>query len=176
MSFEIYQQLKGAIPDAIFVQVGDGVILSGVFEDLYLRKCIDKIPHIYAVQSDKSSNIIDNLKLKIPEFRPSHSLADSINVDVPRNFYMASYYLKKYNGSGVLVSDSDIMDACYKLSSSFGLFAEPASAAAFAGFLKVYVTRLIALAKKVLVLHTGSGLKDILSAANYLNEIKKEEK
>lgn len=178
VSFEIYQQLKGSIPDAIFVPVGDGVILSGVykgFEDLYLRKRINKIPHIFAIQSDKSSNIIDNLKLEKPVFKPSHTLADSINVDVPRNFYMASYYLKKYNGSGVLVSDSDIMSACYKLSSSFGLFAEPASAAAFAGFLKAYETGLIAPAKKVLILHTGSGLKDILSAANYLNEIKKEE-
>ena len=179
VSFEIFKQLNGDIPDAIFIPVGDGVILSGVykgFEDLYSRKYIDKIPQIFAVQSNKSSNVFDNFKLDKPVFKSASSLADSINVDVPRNFYMASYYLKKYNGNGIQVSDSEIMDASYILSSSFGLFAEPASAAAFAGFLKANETGLLNSTKKVLVLHTGSGLKDVFSAANYLNLNKRKEK
>jgi threonine synthase len=175
VSLEVYQELNGEIPDMIFVPVGDGVILSGVykgFEDLYKMGLIKKLPIIIAVQAEKSANIINNLETTSPEFPPATTKADSISVDIPRNYYMATWFLKKYQGRTTLVSDKEIQQASALMASSFGLFAEPAAAAAFAGFLSCKSQGLIDEGMKVLVLHTGSGLKDIASAQTYLKESK----
>jgi len=175
VSLEIYQELNGEIPDMIFVPVGDGVIISGVykgFEDLYKMGLIEKLPIIIAVQAEKSANIINNLETTSPKFPAATTKADSISVDIPRNYYMATWFLKKYQGRTALVRDKEIQQASALMASSFGLFAEPASAAAFAGFLSYKKHGIIEEGMKVLVLHTGSGLKDIVSAQNYLMESK----
>ena len=172
VSFEIFDQMKGQIPDMVFVPVGDGVILSAVykgFEDLLFSGFIDKIPQVCAVQAKGSSNLIDNLNTEQLRFPSSSTLADSIAVDIPRNFYMAKHYLKKYKGDAIIVSDDEIMKASSQMASQFGLFAEPASATAFAGFIKSHHNGEMIKGSQILVLHTGSGLKDVSSAQNYLH-------
>jgi len=171
--FEILEQLDNNVPDMIFVPVGDGVIISAVFkgfEDLLKLGLIDKMPVIVAVQAEKSANIVDNIDKDKPEFPPATTRADSISVDIPRNFYVAKHYLTKYESVFIKVQDQQIMQAAYKMSSSYGIFAEPASSAAFAGFLKYKESHQIQANAKILVLHTGSGLKDIANAMNYLEQ------
>ncbi len=166
VSFEIFDQLQESIPDRIFVPVGDGVILSGVykgFEDLLNLGITDKIPTIVAVQSTESDNLVRNLENEKFEVKSSHTLADSISVDYPRNFYMARDFLKKYNGEWIAISDNEIIQASKSLASTTGLFAEPAAAAAFAGMQKYISENKIPEASKNVVLLTGSGLKDIKS-------------
>lgn len=173
VSFEIFSQLKEQVPDYIFVPVGDGVIISGVykgFEDLLEMGIIDKMPVVVAVQAAGSCNLVENIGK--PEFRitPSETIADSISVDIPRNFKMASGFIAKYHGQTVIVSDDDILRASSILAKNSGIFAEPASAAAFAGFLDYKNKYLIPKASTNVVLLTGSGLKD-LNAVQTLFEI-----
>lgn len=172
-SFEIYDQMNGQLPDLVFVPVGDGVILSGIykgFEDLLLAGYIKNIPQLIAVQAEKSSNLINNLNTPEYHFPPSKTIADSIAVDIPRNFYMAQWYLNEYHGLVLRVSDDEIMDASAQMARNFGLFAEPASAAAYAGFRKYHLEGGISKGSKVLILHTGSGLKDVSSAQKHLSK------
>lgn len=170
VSFEIFEQLNEKVPDRIFVPVGDGVILSGVykgFEDLLLIGIIDRMPTIVAVQAQGSNNLINNINNEEFKIIPSKTIADSISVDIPRNFYMAVDFIKKYNGEILEVTDRQILRAMKIMSQSTGLFAEPASAAAFAGFLEYLHQDLLPHDSLNVVLHTGSGLKD-LAAANTL--------
>ncbi len=170
-SFEIYRQLQWTIPDRIFVPVGDGVILSGLYKgfyDLMMLGIINKIPQIVAVQSEGSSNIVNNLDTSDFAYQPSKTIADSISVDIPRNFFMAKYYLKTYNGIGIKVSDEEILQASKLLSKETGIFTEPASAAAFAGFLSFYKNDKIPADSKNVVMLTGSGLKDLKSVQNII--------
>ena len=54
VSIEMWQQL-GICPDRVYVSVGDGVILSGVykgFRDLHQLGLIDKVPVIVGVQAE----------------------------------------------------------------------------------------------------------------------------
>ncbi|HAN18241.1 MAG: threonine synthase [Bacteroidetes bacterium GWC2_33_15] len=172
VSYEIFDQLNESLPDRIFVPVGDGVIISGVykgFEDLLNLKIIDKIPVIVAVQSEGSNNLIRNLNNTNFEIKPSNTLADSISVDIPRNFYMARYYIQKYKGEVLSISDEKILDASAVLSRNTGLFAEPAAATAFAGFLNYYNQNKLDNNSKNVVLLTGSGLKDLKSVQKLLN-------
>ncbi|MFP4556758.1 MAG: threonine synthase [Bacteroidales bacterium] len=163
-AFELFDQLGQTIPDRIFVPVGDGVIISGIykgFEDLLNLGIIDKVPIIVAVQSEGSQNLVSNLNASTFNVMPSKTIADSISVDVPRNFNMTKQFINKYDGETVIVSDSEIISASSSLSRSTGVFAEPAAAAAFAGMLKYHSACKIPAESKNVVLLTGSGLKDL---------------
>jgi threonine synthase len=169
VSYEIYHQSKGILPSHIFVSVGDGVIISGVykgFEDLLELGIIDKIPTIVAVQSEKSDNLVRNMNRDDFEMTPATTLADSISVDYPRNFYMAKSYLKKYDGKWLTVSDEDIIKAASVLAKNTGIFAEPAAAAAMAGMQKYKRINEGKNLESMLVLSTGSGLKDLNACRN----------
>jgi len=172
VSFEIFEQLDFTIPDTIFVPVGDGVIISGLykgFEDLLKLQIIDRIPTIIAVQASNSDNLVRNIKNTHFEIQKSTSIADSISVDIPRNFYMAQKYILKYKGAYMTVTDDEIMEASAALSANTGLFAEPAAAAAFAGFLSYKKLDQIVNNSKNVVLLTGSGLKDLKAVGSLLN-------
>ena len=171
VSYEIFKQINYNVPDKIFIPVGDGVIISGVykgFEDLINLNIIDKMPQIVAVQSENSDNLVRNIKRKDFIIKKSNTVADSISVDIPRNFYMTKDYLKKYNGKSAIVSDKQILKASRNLSESTGLFAEPAAATAFAGFLQFFNKKLIEKNSNNVVLLTGSGLKDIKIIENLM--------
>jgi threonine synthase len=164
VSFEIVEQM-GKAPDNVFVPVGDGVILSGVykgFKDLLDFNLIQKMPTIIAVQAEGSSAIHDALKRGSFEKVKADTIADSISVDVPRCGYYALKQLQTYQGRSVLVSDEEILSAQKELSEKTGLFAEPAAAASYAGYSSLKNT--LKAGNSSVVLITGTGLKDIDAA------------
>ena len=108
VSFELFEQLNFSVPDTIFVPVGDGVIISGLykgFEDLLKLQVIDRMPTIVAVQANKSDNLVRNIENIHFEIKESTTIADSISVNIPRNFYMAQKYILDYKGAFMTVSD-----------------------------------------------------------------------
>jgi len=164
VAYELYSQMKHSLPDRIFVPVGDGVIISGVykgFEDLLRVGVIDKMPVIVAVQALGSSNVVNNIDNEVFVAMRSNTLADSISVDVPRNFRMAKKFILQYEGEKLSVSDEEIIAASALLSSKTGIFAEPAAATAYAGFLQYLWNGLLEPDSRNVVLLTGSGLKDL---------------
>ncbi|HAK45658.1 MAG TPA: threonine synthase [Spirochaeta sp.] len=165
VALEIFTQ-SGSAPDHVFVPVGDGVILGGLYRgfiDLFEKGYTDRIPVIHSVQAEGSSAI--NRALETGDFSDpiaSATIADSISVDVPRNGYYALNMLKKHSGRGVTVTDDEILKAQNMLASSAGLFAEPSSASVLAGLLKVRDK--INEKDSVVLVVTGNGLKDIDAA------------
>jgi len=172
VSFELFEQMNYTVPDNIFVPVGDGVIISSVykgFEDLLKLKIINKIPCVIAIQSDGSNNLIRNISKEKFISKSSSTIADSISVDIPRNFYMAQHFIRTYLGNYLSVSDDEIIKASLILSKNTGIFSEPAAAAAFAGLLSYSKNNQIADNSNNIVLLTGSGLKDLSSVKKIFN-------
>ena len=165
VAIECFFQL-GRAPDVLFVPVGDGVILSGVykgFEDLISCGIMNKMPMIYAIQAEGSDAISRASESgDFDEFKPSTTVADSICVDAPRAGLRALSYLIKHRGVCVRVSDEEILSAQHELARKTGVFAEPAASASFAGFLKIKDR--LDKSETVVLLITGNGLKDIDSA------------
>ncbi len=169
-ALELFDQLR-TVPDRIFVPVGDGVIISGIYkgyEDLMQLGIIDRMPVIVAVQAEGSANLVNNVFHNAFEYQPSSTVADSISVDIPRNFYMAQEFICKYDGEVTIVSDEEILQASKILARNTGIFAEPAAAAAFAGFLKYLHQGHIHQKSQNIVLSTGSGLKDLEAVQNII--------
>jgi len=165
VSLELFKQL-GQAPDVLFVAVGDGCILSGVykgFRDLKQLGRIPSIPRIVGVQAQTSNALYRAFTTGKFENQPTSTVADSICVDVPRNGIHALAQLRRFDGEMLTVTDTEIIEAQAALSRSSGLFAEPAGAAAFAGFLKAAPG--LDPDAVVVILSTGNGLKDSATAA-----------
>lgn len=167
-ALELAEQLKWEIPDIIFVSVGDGCIIGGLwkgFQELRLLGFIDRTPRLIAVQAAGSSAIVDaaNSDGVVRKIAAS-TIADSINVGQPRDAAKALRAIRESGGAGVKVSDDEIIQAIPALARATGVFAEPAAAAAFAGFLQQQRQGLIESDKRALVMITGNGLKDTEAA------------
>jgi threonine synthase len=153
---------------SIFVSVGDGNIISGIhkgFKDLKELGWIDQLPKIYGVQAAGSAAIANAYHAGHEDITPvsANTLADSIAVDLPRDGVRALRAVRETGGDYIVVNDREILIALAELGQD-GIFAEPAGAAAFAGFLRALQERKIAPREPFIVINTGSGLKDVRAA------------
>jgi threonine synthase len=153
---------------SIFVSVGDGNIISGLhkgFRDLHALGWLEKSPRIFGVQAEGSAAIANAFFQGAEKIVPvrAETLADSISVDLPRDGVRAVRAAVQTSGQYVVVSDQEILAAISELGAT-GVFAEPAGAASYAGLVKAVQLGLIGEADPVLVINTGSGLKDTKSA------------
>ncbi len=175
-AYEMWEQLiaDGHSPDAIFVPVGDGNIISGIHKglrELHQLGWIERIPAIYGVQAEGAASIANaflNQSETIEAVR-ANTLADGIAVDLPNDGYRALRAVTETGGAYLKVSDTEILSAVQRLGLA-GIFAEPAGAAAFAGLRKALREVQITADQRVLVLNTGSGLKDIGAALRAVGE------
>jgi len=138
-AYDMFISLNGSLPDFIFVPVGDGVIISGIYKGLWELKqlgWINEFPKLIAVQASGSNALVRYIKQKKFVYKTTHTIADSIHAGAPRNLFMAADAVTKTNGFAVSVTDFEIIDAQKKSAGEFGLLIEPAAAASFAGYLK----------------------------------------
>jgi threonine synthase len=152
----------------VFVSVGDGNIISGIhkgFKDLLALGWIEALPQIYGIQAEGSAAIANAYFAGVEEITPvsASTVADSISVDLPRDGVRAVRAVPHTNGRYLTVSDNEILAAIAALGKA-GIFAEPAGATSFAGLCKAVQQGAIGPDDKVLVLNTGSGLKDVRAA------------
>lgn len=179
VAFEIWEQLPPSFftekqPLHIFVSVGDGNIISGVykgFKELLALGWIAQIPVLHGVQAAGSAAIANAYFAGNEDIRPVNALtlADSISVDLPRDGLRALRAVTQTGGAYFTVSDTEILSAIQELGTT-GVFAEPAGAAAYAGLKKAVSSGAIASNTPVLVLNTGNGLKDVAAAIRSAGE------
>lgn len=161
-------------PLTIFVSVGDGNIISGLykgFKDLLRLGWIPNLPRIVGVQAEGSAAIANAFRGGSETIVPvsAKTIADSISVDLPRDGVRAVRAARETNGTYVTVSDADILAAIAALGQA-GVFAEPAGAAAYAGLVEATASGVVGSDDPVLVLNTGSGLKDVKAAMQAVRE------
>ena len=168
-AMEIAEQLNWEVPDRVFISVGDGCCIGGLykgFRDLLDLGLTGRMPKITGVQAEGSSPIyraiIENSKRVT--FSPADTIADSISVGAPRNWAKALRAIRKSGGTAVTVSDSEILSAIPELARSSGVFGEPAGVTGFAGFRKMAMEGKTGPDETIAVVVTGNGLKDIESA------------
>ena len=155
-------------PLTIFVSVGDGNIISGIhkgFKDLFALGWIKQIPRIIGVQAEGSSAIANAFHAGTEKITPvsATTIADSISVDLPRDGVRAVRAARDTGGTYINVNDEQILAAISELG-KVGIFAEPAGATAYAGLVKAAGSGIVAESDHILVLNTGSGLKDVRAA------------
>jgi threonine synthase len=178
-AFEIWEQVLLKQPDLerpliIFIPVGDGNIISGIhkgFKDLQALGWLAKMPKLFGVQSEGSAAIANAFNASSETIVPveAHTIADSISVDLPRDGVRAVRAARETEGTYIIVPDDDILKGIACLG-QVGIFAEPAGATAYAGLVHALKDGLVTPDDPVLVLNTGSGLKDVRAAMQAVEE------
>ncbi|MCC7359690.1 MAG: threonine synthase [Anaerolineales bacterium] len=177
-AFEMCEQLTAATnapgpgwaaPDVVFVSVGDGNILSGLHKglvDLAALGWINRVPRLIGVQAEGSAACARAWADGCETIAPvsANTLADSINVDLPRDGLRAVRAVRTTRGAFVTVSDEAILEAIAALGRDAAVFAEPAGAAAYAGLVQAAQRGLVRANETIVVVNTGSGLKDVKAA------------
>jgi threonine synthase len=176
-AYEICEQLDWQVPDRIFVPVGDGCIIGGLhkgLKDLLALDWIDRMPKLMGVQAAGSAAMYDAWRRGIDpaDMQPidADTIADSISAGLPRDRIKAMRAVQETGGAYLAVSDAEILAAIPALARGSGVFAEPAAAAAYAGLVKAAEEEVVAPDERIVVLTSGSGLKDVRAAMRSVGE------
>jgi threonine synthase len=177
-AMEIAEQLGWRAPDVLIVSVGDGNILAGQykgFADLHALGWINRVPRLIGVQAEGSSALVRAWEKGMSPVEmlpaPAETIADSINVGLPRDRAKALRAVRASEGAFVAVSDTEILTAIPELARETGVFAEPAAAAALAGLRRARALGFVQAGECAALLITGSGLKDIQGAIRSLDVV-----
>lgn len=151
MAAEIVRQ--SGTPDYIFVPVGNGAMLLGVYQGF---RELGGLPKIIAVQSSHCPSIFSKFN-GAGEFQISSTVAEGIAVGAPARSDEIITAVKESGGGIITVEDSEVLEANGRLA-QMGIYCEPTSGAAPAGALKYFAGKNTA-GLSILVPLTGSGLK-----------------
>ena len=129
------------------------------------------MPRIFGCQSIGSAAIFNAYQSGVEKIFPvsADTLADSISVNLPSDGIRALRAATQTEGAYVTVEDQAILTAISDLG-KVGIFAKPAGAASLAGLKQALQAGLVGRDDPVLVLNTGSGLKDVEAAMQAAGE------
>jgi threonine synthase len=166
---EVAEQSRemGIVPDWVAVSVGDGCTIAGIWKGLkqmHELGIIDRLPRLIAAQAAEVAPLRYAMEHdRLPPPGSGTTIADSIDVHVPRNWRKAIHAINEAHGELVTASDDAILDAM-RMAGRHGVFAEPAAAASLAAVVAAIDSKIIGPNDRVLVIVTGSGLKDTKNA------------
>jgi len=153
MAQEIYEQLGQQVPEYIFMPVGNGTMLLGLY---YGFAEIGRLPKLVAVQSCTCQPLCRALHKNVDK-DSGETIAESIRVGNPARLDEMLQAIKNSRGDAVSVTDEEIMEAA-KILGTNGIYTEISSAAALAGAKKFFKDGKPDNYKVVIPL-TGHGLK-----------------
>jgi threonine synthase len=169
-AFDIFILSQGKMPDNIFVPVGDGVIIAGIYrglEDLLKLGWIEKLPKLIALQAKGSDAVCRYMKDKSFSFIEASTIADSISAGAPRNLYHAAHAIAQSGGEAIAVTDEDILKAQKTMVQKTGILVEPSCSITFAGYQQYKAAGKLKEGESSLLMLTGNGLKDTNSLAKW---------
>jgi threonine synthase len=171
VAFEICEQLGWEAPHLVVVPVGDGNILSGVwkgFRDFHSLGFINRLPRLLAVQPEGSAAVVSALESGVLRPCRGETVADSVAVRIPRDGEAAVRAVRESGGGGITVTDDEILAAIPEVARRTGVFAEPAASCAWAGLKNAVGAGKVCRDWTIVLLITGSGLKDMDAAMRAL--------
>lgn len=153
MAHELYEQLGHHVPDYIFMPVGNGTMLIGLFLGFME---IGRLPHFVAVQSSKCAPLYEAFH-EVPASPKRATIAEAIRITQPKRLKEMLQAVKDSGGDVITVQDKDILKAQKELA-HHGIYVEMTSAAALAGAEQFFENGKPDNYKVVIPL-TGNGLK-----------------
>jgi len=164
-AFEVYEQFNGEVPDYVAVPTSACGHIRGIFKgfsELKEAGFIQKLPKMIVVQAENNAPIVKAIqkgKEDVIPFENFHTIAEAITTGNPMGGKEIIDKAAKYNWLAESVSEEDIKEAHLNLARS-GFFVEPASATTLQAVKKLREQEKIENDARVVLMLTGSGLKD----------------
>ncbi|HIB10934.1 MAG: threonine synthase [Dehalococcoidia bacterium] len=156
-AFEIIESL-GEAPDYLFIPVGNAGNITAYwrgFREYQGAGRSLRLPKMMGFQAEGAAPIVRGAPVANPQ-----TIASAIRIGNPASWQGAVDARDSSGGTIDMVSDDEILDAYRMIASKEGIFCEPASAAAFAGLVKMCRQGLNLEGQRVVCIFTGNGLKD----------------
>ncbi|MCX6623177.1 MAG: threonine synthase [Acidobacteria bacterium] len=166
MGYEVAEQFRWELPDAIFYPTGGGVGLIGMwkaFEEMEEIGWITaKRPKMIAVQMEGCQPVVRAYEKGETscEFWPNAStVASGLRVPKPLGDFLILDAVRKSGGTALAVTDEEALDAGVEQASRQGIFAAPEGAACVAALRKLRASGFLSDGERVVLYNTGAGLK-----------------
>jgi len=156
-AFEVVDVL-GDAPDLLFIPVGNAGNITAYWKGFREYQELGRsqiLPRMMGFQAEGAAPIVRGEVVSKPQ-----TIASAIRIGNPATWGGAVEARDKSGGVIDSVSDDEILDAYRALASKEGIFCEPASAASFAGLVKMQRQGFDLHDKRIVCICTGNGLKD----------------
>jgi threonine synthase len=156
-AFEIIEAL-GDAPDYLFIPVGNAGNITAYWRGFLEYQAAGRslrLPKMMGFQAEGAAPIVRGAPIANPQ-----TIASAIRIGNPASWQGAVDARDSSGGTIDMVSDDEILDAYRMIASKEGIFCEPASAASFAGLVKMCRQGLNLEGQRVVCIFTGNGLKD----------------
>jgi threonine synthase len=165
MGLEIVEQAgPEGMPDAILYPTGGGTGIVGMakaFRELRSLGLLEQTPRLYAVQPEGCAPVVRALAdgaTKVVPWTDPATIAPGLLVPSPFASERILEAVRESRGTGVTVSDREIVRAMRELAVHHGVSASPEAAAPYAALPKLLREGAIRSGERVLLYLTGTGL------------------
>lgn len=176
IAYEIWEDM-GSVPDAVICCAGNGSALASIyhgFAELKEWGFTDKVPAMICVQIKGADPINQAWErgewIRVLDDIPS-SECEAIVAKESFCCAKAVHALRKSGGFGISVTDDQVINGLRHAVDREGILPEFSSASVFAAFLE-NTEKIAKLGEKVVLINTGTGLKEIDLLSNALNSRK----
>ncbi len=168
MGYEIAEQMGWTLPDAIVYPTGGGTGIVGMwkaFEEMEALGWIDAMrPRMFCVQADGCAPIVrafDRGDEFAEPWTGAQTVAAGMRVPGAIGDYLILRALRESGGGAITVTDEEILSWMGRVASLEGIFVCPEGAATAAAIPKLLSRGTLTRGETVLLLNTGSGLKNL---------------
>ncbi|NWF94956.1 MAG: pyridoxal-phosphate dependent enzyme [Candidatus Thorarchaeota archaeon] len=179
LGYEVACEMRLDPPDWILFPTGSGGLMAGTMKGLLEFRdmgLIDDVPRPVVVQPEGCAPIVRAARREghsetIERWGEPMTVAGGLADPYPWDWDAAIKYLKATGGTAVAVKDEMIEQYVTRLAKTEGIFAEPSGVAALPGLEMLLGDGVIDATDTVLVPITGSGFKDLETAARLAGEV-----
>ncbi|HTS76004.1 MAG TPA: threonine synthase [Bryobacteraceae bacterium] len=166
MGYEVAEQFRWELPDAIFYPCGGGVGMIGMwkaFDEMEKLGWIGKKrPKMIAVQAEGCAPIVrafEQGKTHSDFFENAETVASGLRVPKAIGDFLVLNAVRESDGTAVAVNDDEMIQAGIELASDEGIFAAPEGGACVAALKKLLANGFLKRGERIVIYNTGSGLK-----------------
>jgi len=168
MGYELGEQLDWQLPDVIIYPTGGGTGLIGMWkafaEMQQLGLIGGKRPRMVSVQAENCAPIVKAFHAGMNRAEPwqnAKTVADGLRVPSAIGDFLMLQVLRESHGTGVAVSDGEMIEYARVMAAGSGVFPGPEGAAAFAAQIKLLDSGWLKRDETVVLFNTGTPLKQI---------------
>ncbi|HLV86128.1 MAG TPA: threonine synthase [Candidatus Sulfotelmatobacter sp.] len=174
MGYEVAEQLGWKLPQGIIYPTGGGVGLLGMWKAFDEMEALGWIgserPKMIAVQAAGCAPIVkawEEGKASSEMWTNAATLASGLRVPKPYGDYLILDILRKSQGTAIVATDEEILEATRHWAKIEGIFAAPEGAACLVAYRKLRASGFFQPEDTVVLFNTGSGLKylDVLDVS-----------
>jgi threonine synthase len=166
LAYEIYEQMGGRLPDAMFYPTGDGTALIGgwkAFDEMQeLGWITDRRPRMFAIQAHGCAPIVRAYaagREGASEWSNPRTLAAGLRVPDSLGDFLVLSAVRKSRGAVLAVSDAAMLSAVCEIAETEGLITSPEGGATLAGLKKMLADGFLGGHEFIVLFLTATGYK-----------------